>query len=573
MIVAAVCLTHSCIYGKKVPIEEAITRIASYPLSFVLKTISRMSLILEGPVSEIEQKQVELCQRLLEPEQAFLIDQAVRNRAYEDKYLPRINGVEEKTIIFSRAQLAVATKIAILYCDEDNTERKELRWKDFVDALLIINDHLGPYWTGEPSIFQIINLNMQFQLTDPTANYIARWYDLTLKILELSKNTEFANLDLEERYKTSHTLTIQNYISLGLALYATWVSLPRKSIDEGSIHFGVDLLKNKIKIPSEEFESGLKEFSRTPVTFKERVTRENAIDPYDNLTLLQTPLLRLDNSFFCLDTNFFLMKIGEGFYHTLVRLFESKNKNIKEIQGIRNLLGRAFEKYTLEIFERIFNSSRAKRDFKRFIPGDALPKRLRENQVDGFIDYGHSMVVVEVKSALVPLEAKTSMDTKGFESWETKTIIKAAEQIENVIDKTKRGKLKLPDEYDALNPSDIKMYYPLIITLQSLPLASPDYRNHIKRRVKSLLQATDIAPLEIMNISDLEQAEIAISEGVSFLDLIKRKISQEVHPDWGAYLGTYKSVNEQPTNPHLKSIIDEIVEKGIPSIFHLKETT
>lgn len=187
MIVATVCLTHTCIYGEKLPIEEAIKRIASYPLSFVLKTISRMSLILEGPVSEIEKKQIELCQRLLEPEQAVLIEQAIRKKAYEDRFHPRIKGVEEKTIIFSRTQLAVATKIAILYCEENNAKRRELRWKDFVDALLIINDHLGPYWTDKPNIFQIINLNMQFQLTDPTANYIVRWYDLTQKVLNLSK--------------------------------------------------------------------------------------------------------------------------------------------------------------------------------------------------------------------------------------------------------------------------------------------------------------------------------------------------------------------------------------------------
>jgi hypothetical protein len=72
-----------------------------------------------------------------------------------------------------------------------------------------------------------------------------------------------------------------------------------------------------------------------------------------------------------------------------------------------------------------------------------------------------------------------------------------------------------------------------------------------------------------MNINDLEQAEIAISEGVSFLDLVERKIRQNIHPDWGAYLRTYKSVEARPTNPHLEGIIDEIVEKGIPSIFNL----
>lgn len=366
-------------------------------------------------------------------------------------------------------------------------------------------------------------------------------------------------------------MDIQSYISLGLALYITWISLPRKNIDEGSIYFGVDLLMNKIRISPEEFESGLEEFSRTPVSFKECVTRENAINPYNNLTLAQTPLLRLDNSLFCLDTNFFLMKIGEGFYHTLVRLYEGGN--IKEIQGIRNLLGRAFEKYTLEIFERIFHVSEAKRGFKRFIPGDALPKRLRQNQVDGIIDYGHSIVVVEFKSALVPIKAKTSMDTSEFERWETKTIIKAAKQIENIIHKIKRGDFKVPDEFHPLNPSDIKIYYPLIVTLQSLPIASPDYMNHINGRLKNLLKAPDVAKLEIMNISDLEQAEIAISEGVSLLDLIERKIRQNVHPDWGAYLGIYKSVKEHPTNPHLKCIMDEIVEKGIPSIFNLTESS
>jgi hypothetical protein len=113
MIVATVCLTYKSVYGEKLPVEEAIKRIASYPLSFVLKTVSRMSLILEGPVSEIEKKQIELCQRLLEPEQAFLIEQAIHKKAYEDRFAPRIEGVEEKTIIFSRTQLAVTTKMGM----------------------------------------------------------------------------------------------------------------------------------------------------------------------------------------------------------------------------------------------------------------------------------------------------------------------------------------------------------------------------------------------------------------------------------------------------------------------------
>ncbi len=68
MVIATICLPHSSVYGVKLPIEEAILRITSYPLSFVLKTISKMGLILGGSVSEIEQKQIELCQRLLEPE-------------------------------------------------------------------------------------------------------------------------------------------------------------------------------------------------------------------------------------------------------------------------------------------------------------------------------------------------------------------------------------------------------------------------------------------------------------------------------------------------------------------------
>jgi hypothetical protein len=100
----------------------------------------------------------------------------------------------------------------------------------------------------------------------------------------------------------------------------------------------------------------------------------------------------------------------------------------------------------------------------------------------------------------------------------------ASKQLDTAIKEVKNGQL----EYLGINPERIKMYFPLVVTLQFLPSEPLLYNKlHNEIQARKYLEGQDIAPLQAAYIEDLEWLEIAMTSGRSLSDLLWEKVSNE----------------------------------------------
>jgi hypothetical protein len=144
--------------------------------------------------------------------------------------------------------------------------------------------------------------------------------------------------------------------------------------------------------------------------------------------------------------------------------------------------------------------------------------------IDAVLDYGNSLVLIEAKATLFSLAALVSGEATEIDRKLEDIVYDASKQLDTAIKAIKSGELK----YLGVSPERIKMYFPLVVTLQFLPsepLLYKKLRDEIAER--SYLLGQDIAPLQAAYIEDLERLEIAMTSGRSLSELLWEKVSNE----------------------------------------------
>lgn len=531
MLLVNVVLPYSSVYNKKRSLEDAIRLIASCPLHFASLILSAVGLLLRltdtevGEGIEIEKNQMSLLKlfmptpKITEVKEAFL-----KHLREERRKAPTVIRVG----IFNFVQLAIAVKLALVYSQD--TERKPTTQDsdNLLDALLIINEvGIDPYGDAHLDLSQILAVHQPFLLLESPNRYVCRWKMLFEKAFEIAKTNQFSYLDFEQRYKSDLIFEIDKYLVLGWILYHAW----DKDRTRTSIAIGVDELREMTKFSNEELDRLLQEFCGDVSYFKAAISEKDAKHPYKNLRLLQKPLLRYKDSLICLNKNFLIMKFAVGFYYRLIDIYQEGKEDAAR-EEVRSLFGYAFGEYVDEILSRIFPS-------QRFLKGDSIPQKKGKSRVDGIIDYGHSLILLEYKSSLLPMNARTTTDPTKFKEWQKGNIIHAARQIDDFISQVKKGEL---DECFGINSSMIRTYYPLVVTLQMLPTAIGTYIQDIESELvkHNLLQdCPSVKPLEVMNVSDLELVEVVVDQGVALIDLVSNKILEARGKNWGSFLQEY----------------------------------
>jgi len=215
-------------------------------------------------------------------------------------------------------------------------------------------------------------------------------------------------------------------------------------------------------------------------------------------------LVSLDDGIYVpVDTRFLVERITSGIYWDI---FDSLSGNEK--YRFTSYFGILLQKYLEELFRRAYPESQttANRVFYD-VQYDG------ERSSDVMLFYGEEAVFIEVVVGRLRMEeTMITGDLVAFKEDISIKVVDAAKQIDRVIRDFTTGRLPLAD----CSPTDIKHYYPVVVTVSPLPIFLSIY-NEVRGMVADAgyLASTNIAELEIMNVGELEVIE-SLLEAASY---------------------------------------------------------
>jgi hypothetical protein len=523
-----VVVSYSEVYGRRLPLSEAIARLKLFPLDSLLQLLSRGDCTLAFlEVEKEDHAQAMLIQELFTPAQRTDLRAALVR-------LSRDPQRKAKHFIFNELQLLNAIKLALLHCD-DSVATLPADLTPLGEALLILNDHFAPSefaagrFTTLPGEEQRALMrshliqSMAFHQGVRIAAFLARWYDLIFLDAGLCKGCPgFRDLLSDLTRITRFDGKI--YYWLGHMLLARWLGITHENAEsENPVIRIPDWFATNFSIPDAELDGALDQFATSREAIREQFEARTAWEPYYFLPMQVRPILRRGDLVFCLSKRFLAEKLGPGLYHTIL----AGQTDRKHGDLFLTFFGYVFESYVHRLLSRIFPT--ASTLVRRYL-SDVRHPDTNEQIADGIIVYGDSVVLLEAKAPLFPVAALASGDPSVIGEKLEAIVFHAARQLSTLIGHIRAGKLT----HLGLHPARIRWYYPLVVSLQFVPL-EPWLYGHIQDTIANQRCFRDpndptradsqVAPLQIASVADLERLETALTTGKSLVEILAKKTS------------------------------------------------
>jgi hypothetical protein len=525
-----VVITYSDVYGKTLPLSEAVARLKLFPLDPLLQLLSRADCTLAFlDVNKEDTAQKILIQELLTPEQRKDLKTALLR-------ISRDPSRRTKHLVFHELQILNAIKLALLHCEDSVSEVP----KDLTaigEALLILNDHLAPAEFRSQSLRAVpkekqeelmrshLIQTMTFHQGVRIAAFMSRWHDLIFLDAELCKGRPgYRNLlsDLSNITGLDGML----FYYLGHLLLAHWLRITDENAGaENPVLSVPDWFTAKFNLPLEELEPTFDQFCISREAIRTEFERRREWEAYFFLPMQARPILRSGNLAFCLSKRFLAEKLGPGMYHTVL----GGQPNRTQGDLFLTYFGYVFESYVHRLFLRIFPPSTAL--VQRYL-WDVRHPETNQQIADGIIVYEGSLVLIETKATLFPIAVLASGDPIAINDKLEAIIFHSARQLNTLIGFIRAGKLA----HLGLEPRTIKRFFPLVVSLQFVPLEHLLY-NYIMETISKqgcFRNRTDptkgdpqVAPLQIASVADLERLETALADGMSLVEILSKKTSNE----------------------------------------------
>jgi len=543
------------LYGHVLPLEEAVARLKLYPLRLLLEIFSKADTILALTSSEdFADGHRMLSEQLLTP--------SLRHAVL--KFYESFQGREATkvpVILFHELQILNALKLALLHCEEHvPTEPDDPG--PLVEALLIINDHIDPP-TFKPDVFdtlpdeqqrdaliRYVVPNMVFHRGTRLAHVIARWNDLFyIDAPSLVGRPEY--IDLRSTLTQLLGLDSKLFYCFANALIMHWLAIPRETIITGQIALHLPTWLRDFSISTDEYEPTMQRLAGTPDLLKAQLGARKEWEPYYFLPIQTLPYLRYQDVVFCLSRRFATEKISSGLYHTVLT-----HRDAKERDKFLVFFGHVFESYIRRLFNRVFPAGPLA---QRFFANPRDPAT-GDELTDGILDYGDALVLVETKASLFSLPVLLRADPAVLDRQLQDIVFDAARQLTRAIVRIRAGAL-----VDlGIFPERIKTYFPIVVSLQFIPVEHFLYRKFQQGILsKDLLQGRDIAPLQLLSVDDIEWVESFLISGVCLADLLRAKVSDSrlLEMSFGNFAVEHLGKEMRRPSPYLGSRWTEMGEE------------
>ncbi len=270
-----------------------------------------------------------------------------------------------------------------------------------------------------------------------------------------------------------------------------------------------DELKHKLNVPIAES------------TMEGEMDKKYSFE-YQLLPFKQKPLICIDQNILPLHFPFLIEKFTSGTYWPCF-----DNLGPTEAGSFNEYWGAITQTYVEQIFENIIvpNSRIKNNDLFIDVPYSVNKQPMQATDVIIFDKRFSELVMFEITYS--DLREETGSLLNNFEalSQGMDKILGKAKQINRVISHIKNGVLQL----DGLDPSKIKTFRPLVVTLHPFPVWNFLWQSYegistgfYKRLDEAnLLQGDDIAELRIVSVSEIETLAALQKSRVDFLSVIR----------------------------------------------------
>lgn len=566
--IAATYVSYSQVFDVEPTWEDAAERLRKYNLSTILSTIGGISGALHpSRALHSTETQVALV-RWLFRENPSQVLQAV------DELLNEVKGagtdLPNPVVVFHDLQLVNAAKMALLEVPPDNATTTDSP-KPLGEALLAVSDLLAPEETPGEMPDRIRNdadrrawtsyflVNGRFHGFGNPMHELARSHELYLTDRPHLRDESGAYMDLPSTAEDLTGMPLEELLARNTAVYSRWAKGIDKNSGElpGSIQVSSYFTKNLDfdKVTEMAF---WREMSASAEqlrdAFRSAGCGEGELRPYYLFPLEKRPLVRHEGWAHCPSTLLLGRKVGAGLHYLFLNRLES------EQEGDRYLtyFGSVFEDYVTNVVDGMLSDGPA-----TFVSEETLESIAPEGTpvCDGVIVLGDTVLPIEVKSPRLKLDARTEGQWNEIEEFLKKVFLHGARQLDSTIELIRSGSLSK----QGLAPERIRVYLPVVITLEPTPMQPPLY--NLVRSLhgeKGLLSGPYTKPLQQLTVEELEMLEAVTNHGREGFRLLRKRVDQGGHQlPFKGWAWQYDSSIAEMQNDRLTGTFEEMVEGAV----------
>lgn len=520
--------------GTHMSFQQMVEAVKIFNLQEMLGQLSwLMQILFCNTVKNAQEVQWRLARELFEPS---IMESLIRHRREDTEWRRKRNLPISPMFIFRDISILRLMSVAIFYCNP-RAGRAFTMDQDFHllgRLLLAINDEflqhgreiseqknwseltlkekceiLGPVFLPQDALPHGLNFSRSLP------RYQQLYQELPYVIRQEGSYTGEL-IDVSGEIEQITGVTYDEYLAIGLGFLTRWYG---KKLDEVNTVRGPIYLSawfSKTKFEPNHFRILSRLFISDIETWKNEYIESMRFfaDPlYNHLPFQKFPLLKTHGDLiFCLHPDYLISKMTSGILWPLSERYRFQKRESRMDDVFRSL-GFVFERYIQNILESIYSNEMNRLHIMRRNNKIKLP--------DFVIIYNNALIVIESKTSRIPLQKKfgASMDDflKTFQ--ERYLLLDGAKQIDSWISAFKNG-----DYYiEGVNPKNITRFYPILLSLDSIP-RNPALIRLYDDILKSdaLLQGSHIAPLEIIDIEEMEMLEPLLKKE-SFVKILCNK--------------------------------------------------
>jgi hypothetical protein len=530
------------LYGVRPTWDDFLERIRKLPVEQTLFHLSQINIALgKHPGAP---GQVGICKNLFVQEANDLLR---RLDAFAAR--PEFKGALRTPSPFNEAQLLMAAKLALAFQPLDFQHKSE-SLEPLGQALLMLNDLVSDKSSKDLEATSTdMVASALFHFDDVLVHGMARAYDLFLR--DRPELRAKHGLDLTGTLRATTGLEPDLLWALIFFLWAHFESLtPERvgipfSADAYLGHFTAEERAQVIRLVSSSVEV-------MAVQLAGKVSTED-IRLYDVLEFANSPIVSIGGKDICLSVRLLKNKLITGLHYFFLNLIT--DKKTRDLYLIYR--GEVVEQYVDELLRRCFPAASG-----IYIGPEQFSRSDGGSICDGALYYGDAIVFLEVKGKQFDLRARTGVRQSLQKKFED-IIYEGAKQLDETERAFRAGTLKFP----GVDPSRTHTVFPLLILLEHLVLNPLTYRAIAKELdTRRLLSGTGVAPIQIINLADLEHMETGIDAGLFGLrEVLQNKIASEALR--GASLKNHLLENHREffaknQNPYLRRVFDERYERA-----------
>lgn len=472
------------------------------------------------------------------------------------------NELGSEVALFHERQLQYLAKSAFLV-DLPQEAEERAHPRAFLEALLLATDlanqehqELEQVARGDSRRWQLfVFANQAFNEKENLVHAIARSFELYFRDrrhLASADRASFVNLPRAlEQATRCDAAAVRMAI---FAINARWLATPaHKLLTEPMKIVIPDYFTSGFDISEQVVALLLRLVAASEEAILEEVRSSHAPPRLESLSPLpfgRHPIVTFGKIGLPVSAPYLRRKMTSGVHHFFL---DSDRFNQKERAKFLRYMGLVFEDYVCELLRRAFG-----RDECRFVSGSTLRALVSGKCCDGLVRYPAGVVIVEAKSSIFPLAARTGQGWREYARWVRDVMVDGAAQLSATARSIRN------DELTSLGLRDgqTQRILPLVITLDKCPtnsLAVNWAMDAIREECPDLDPCVQM--LQVMEIGELELVEEALRRGRTLESILTSKLQSEVgrvesFTNW--WFRTCDPILEQAHNEYLGEVYRRI---------------